>query len=450
MVEKEKNIQRWFDKLRLNSWEVEILIVGFVLVILFQVPTTIKFEITKLLNSSSFKETSSFLYIGGQLLSLVSISISVNIIIFCLSVYLGFRGFWVGILGLSSVYPKGINVKNLNFSEKFTNQIEKYNFNNFIIKIDNICSSIFSFSFLLSFSIISFLIFCFELGMLGLFGATISEKYPNTALENITSILFFIFLLPGFIYFIDYFLFSIIKKIKWKPFAFCYYYIDRFYKYATLIFVYDHLYYTFISNVKRRIVFLILFSYTIITSFLDPINERYFFPKANSKNLMQYHYYENQFLNIDKEDEESYPQNSFINSEVISSNYLKLYIPYIPIINNGLEDLCPDIMYIYYDDSEHDKEDEVLNCINEAYNIFIDDMQIDSDFIFYFYSHRYINIQTFFMVVPLDKIENGKHILKINKNVKSSAKIENQTVTITHDDKESDLIRLIPFYLQRD
>ena len=50
MVEKEKNIQRWFDKLRLNSWEVEILIVGFVLVILFQVPTTIKFEITKLLN----------------------------------------------------------------------------------------------------------------------------------------------------------------------------------------------------------------------------------------------------------------------------------------------------------------------------------------------------------------------------------------------------------------
>ena len=28
----------WFDKLRLNSWEVEILIVGFVLVMLFNIP----------------------------------------------------------------------------------------------------------------------------------------------------------------------------------------------------------------------------------------------------------------------------------------------------------------------------------------------------------------------------------------------------------------------------
>ena len=46
MVKKKEHHKiEWFEKLRLNSWEVEILIVGFVLVILFQAPATIDFNI---------------------------------------------------------------------------------------------------------------------------------------------------------------------------------------------------------------------------------------------------------------------------------------------------------------------------------------------------------------------------------------------------------------------
>ena len=36
---KENHKIEWFDKLRLNSWEVEILIVGFVLVMMLQIPS---------------------------------------------------------------------------------------------------------------------------------------------------------------------------------------------------------------------------------------------------------------------------------------------------------------------------------------------------------------------------------------------------------------------------
>ena len=156
--EKQHHKIEWFNKLRLNSWEVEILIVGFVLVILFQVPATIDFNIDALMNSASLETTTSFFYMLGQFLSLLSVKVSVNILIFCLTIYLGLRGFWVGILGLSSVYPDGINIKKLNFSNRFTNDLKKYNFNHFIINIDNICSSIFAFTFLLSFSVISLLI----------------------------------------------------------------------------------------------------------------------------------------------------------------------------------------------------------------------------------------------------------------------------------------------------
>ena len=33
--------KEWFNKIRLNSWEVEILIVGFVLVMMLQIPTSL-------------------------------------------------------------------------------------------------------------------------------------------------------------------------------------------------------------------------------------------------------------------------------------------------------------------------------------------------------------------------------------------------------------------------
>ena len=417
------------------------------------------------MNSASLETTTSFFYMLGQFLSLLSVKVSINILIFCLTIYLGLRGFWVGILGLSSVYPDGINLKKLNFNDRFTKDLKKYNFNNFIINIDNICSSIFAFTFLLSFSVISLLILTFELLAIIILGVMLSEQFEVTgqsvstgsfemsmrgSLETGMSILIILFLVPGVLYFIDYFLFGVFKKIKWKPFAFCYYYIDKFYKYATLVFIYDHLYYTFISNVKRRIIFGLFFCYIIINSFLDPLNERSFFPKENSKNLMQYYYYENQFHKLEKKDDASYPETAFINSETISSNYLKLYIPYRPTINQSLEDLCPDIMHINYDDSEPDKEDEVLSCINLAYTVFIDDVQIESDFIFYLYPHKFINVQTFFMIIPLNNIAEGKHVLKIINNVKEDAELQIGVGEGKIVSTEINSTELIPFYIQRD
>ena len=148
----EKNKIQWFEKLRLNSWEVEILIVGFVLVMLFNIPDTLNLELTKTLWALSAQELGDFITWIIRFITLGILSSIIHILIVSFSVYLGLRGFWVGILGLSSVYPKGINLKKLNFNTIFNKQISQYNFNDFIIKIDNICSSIFSFSFLISFS----------------------------------------------------------------------------------------------------------------------------------------------------------------------------------------------------------------------------------------------------------------------------------------------------------
>ena len=322
--EKQHHKIEWFDKLRLNSWEVEILIVGFVLVMLFQLPDTLAYEASRIWNSSELDSEYSFLITGSQGFTFLTICLCVQILIYSFSIYLALRGFWVGILGLSSVYPDGINLKKLNFNDKFISIIKKYNFNQFIISVDNICSTIFSFSFLLSFSIISLLIFCFQLFLLIMSIATLSDIFPQGSIyEAIIEILLIVYIVFGLIFFIDHFFFSVFKKIKWKFLKIPFYYINRFYHYATLVFIYDQLYYAFISNIKKRIILFVFFCYIAFTSFFEPLNEYYFFPEAGmvSYDIMQYFYYEDEFINIEKGDEEAFPEEPFINSTIITSNY---------------------------------------------------------------------------------------------------------------------------------
>ena len=90
-----------------------------------------------------------------------------------------------------------------------------------------------------------------------------------------------------------------------------------------------------------------------------------------------------------------------------------------------------------------------MDCINLAYNVSIGDQQIKSDFIFYLYPHEYTNIETFFMIVPLNEIEDGKHVLKIIKYVKAEGDISVGNAVVQVEQKGINSTELIPFYLQR-
>lgn len=453
----EKEEMQWFEKLRLNSWEVEILIVGFVLVMLFNIPDTLSLEEDKMGEGFVGRGLQDVLIYTVVGMTLFIISTIVNILIFSFSLYLGLRGFWVGVLGLSSVYPDGINLKKLNFNTIFNKQIAKYNFNDFILKIDNICSSIFSFSFLISFSIISLCVFFLEVVLVSVCLATIGSLFQDGV--NIVRMFTLPFLFFGLLYFIDYFLFGILKKIKWKPFGYLFNIIDKFYKYITFIFIYDTLYYAFISNVKRRVIFLFMVCCILILAAYESIEfeETIYFPDVQSSEvIMNSRNYEDKFKQREYYESGQYPFYPFIQSDVILENHLRLHIPYDSYMNIPIENFCPELSEtLLLADTlalqRIEKQERILHCINNAYSIFIDSVSIESDFIFYDYAHIFLDIKSFFMLIPLEQFPNGRHILRVDKNLKDYMDgisiIDGEFNMNLESDPDS--IYYIPFYISR-
>ena len=262
----------WLDRVRTNSWESEILIVGFVLIILLQ--TIGYFEVLK--NNQAYLNS----YWGGMesVVNSILVPLIINVLfisnfvlVISLSIYLIMRGFWVAVIGLSSVFPKGINVKKLNYSKYYTSKLYKYDIDHYSIIIDKICSSIFSISFLIIMFIISLSFFfsTFILLLLGsdyifvILNSSLNYKPPGWLLIPFVLMYFFL----GIIHFMDFILLGPLKRIKWNWFTRHYSKITKFYSIITLTKFYEILFYTFTSRLKKRYIFLFIISLIFLIKF---------------------------------------------------------------------------------------------------------------------------------------------------------------------------------------
>ena len=126
-------------------------------------------------------------------------------------------------------------------------------------KIDNFCSSIFSFSFLTIFIFLSFIFFIIQIVFVKILLLQIPENlYDNKILELLIDIPYTTFIVSGFLFIIDILFLGVIKKIKIKWIANIYYHIQKVYRVSTLFYLYEHLYYHVASNVNRKVIILIL------------------------------------------------------------------------------------------------------------------------------------------------------------------------------------------------
>jgi hypothetical protein len=145
-LQKETNVAKnensnWLKDLGEQSWQAELVISGLVITGLFQMPDLfIKWVETAIIQSGEIEYT--FLNLAS-----IFFLIGIDCLIIFFGIHLLFRGIWIALLGLNSVYPNGIDVLSKNgMGEKYWQKAkEKYpNLTAYNIELDANCSLLFS------------------------------------------------------------------------------------------------------------------------------------------------------------------------------------------------------------------------------------------------------------------------------------------------------------------
>jgi len=437
-----KKFKAWLDTLQQESWQLELLISGFAIYGLFQAiaPLELNYQISQ----NSDKTLIAAIYSLGLTSS--------YILIFTLLLHIILRGLWIGALGLR--YVSGdIDFKNLNYTPKFDKYLRKriVSFDRYIARLEDYCSIIFALSFLLVFYVLSLFLL---VGCISAFTFIflVQDGEKNMTMMTIGGILILLFLVGMIVVFIDFLTQGYLKKKKWL--AFFYFPVYWVFSFLTLSFLYRPLVYNFLDNRFGRTISIILVPIYFLIIFLSSTRftrSNYLLLKKDSNT----HYANIQNYNTSLETEGVFIDNASIPSRVITTNYLPIFIEYNDDIENKVFDFNPDLKpdkdqrgfgsEISFSNEQRlmGKNDSLLNIymqtIKDLFIVKIDSLTINS--IDYIYTQNLREQEGFETVLPLDSINNGKHLLRIyRKNKKESN--ENGTF-------EAGEVAMIPFWFYK-
>jgi len=308
-----------------------------------------------------------------------------------------------------------------------------------VVRLDEICSVIFAFSFL----IISVLIaFGTYLGFISVVGAVLSwisllfDGPFSTVIFILTALTVMIYLIMGFIYMIDYLSLGFFKKLRW--FSKIYYPFYRLFSFVTLSGLSRSIYYYLISKFSKnkiRLVYTGIAAYAVLILMFDYDNH-VFYPSADSDVEVTYNYYDN------RRPDEDYIHTVSISSDFIDQPFFPLFLRYDPRDNDLISTHCPDFEPLksdginsslgYYEtdpgfqitSKDYSKEDfdQLLQCHCSLYQVTINDSTI-SNLNYKFYRHPSKEQMGLLTVVPTEKFIVGENLLKVHKVVLDSAGI---------------------------
>jgi|GEM_PF-751288 len=428
----------WVQKLHTRSWEMELLIVGFALLVLLKVPDYLTEQIDIWKSHSASKLMITVIPLTFMLV------IGAHIMKFNLIIHLLLRGYWIGVIGLNSVYSKEINFERLNFAPKFKDflSLKIQNLQESALSIDRICSSIFAFTFLLIFMFISvglfFVVFMSVITFLFLLVSWLPVKNEDPLRVSILSLIGIPYLIAGLFMAINFLSLGWFEKIKTKWFSNLFFHISRFFRLITLSFLYESIYYTLVSNISKRVIGVILVIYVVVINSYLMVNydEDIFNPKksARSEFKLSSMYYENKHKNI------NVITVPTIQSDVIRDEHLELFIPYDIRDSDSILKKYPGIktfrkrgfsqsFYLVFGtsdttsvtfgpSSESNISDmqKTLSCLNDFYIVAIND-SVYRDLKYYYYEHPNQQEPGIFTYISTAGLSSGNNLLTIRKNI---------------------------------
>lgn len=422
------NIKDWIERLQQESWNLELLVSGFSILLLIQA----KDQLVKLLEYINLHYAFSDEIFSMLYTALGAITLGCIALVICLTIHILLRGFWIGTIGLRSVQPK-VDFKKLRYAPAFQQQLEKNlpTLDRSLIRLDQVSSAIFSFAFLIIFMLLSLVAW---FGVLTLFLLVRNFVYDLFETETWLSetiftfftlgALFVVFL--GLIYLIDTLSGGILKRIKWfksRPYIWVY----RLMATITLSFLYRSIYYHLISYLgvwpSRFLLSGFLFS-MVFLPFLRLDHEIYF-PDLSPENKVLSYYYDD----IRADDE--IIKSVAIPSSIIASKYLPIFTRYSPARNQTIAHLCPDYqpsrksgfssgIHINQDrfglEDPTVKEanaDSLLACLTSIYTVKIDDSTYQ-DLQYYYMEHPNRGEKGIFTTLNIENLAPGHHLLRVS------------------------------------
>lgn len=418
--EKNKSFKKWLEILQQESWQLELLISGFAIFLLagaYEQLDFISYQIQLLSTGNSYFGT---LYIPFQILLGVWYVLIVNLILHVL-----LRGLWISTIGLRYVSGE-IDFKLLNFSSKFDRFLKRriVSFDLYIQQLEQLCSIVFAFTFLIIFILISVGIYVSGIILQSFLLDYVSDHLSQAWLFLLIPFLL-LYLFGGFVYFIDFITLGWIKRRK--RISKIYYPFYRFLSFVTLSFIYRPLYYNLIDTKFGRRVVLFLVPYLLIFTMIVSITveTQSYLPANRARQSILNDRYDDTWNRMEPSTSAS------INSKYISNGYVELFLPYIGKVDDEvIELLCPDILparkgvflFRNFDVLRARMDAEAtLNCHSQRFEIYINDSLI-SEPVYRFHEHQKRNITGLLTVLDISTLKRGEHHLKIDVLLKQTEK----------------------------
>jgi len=265
-ISQKQFFSEWLEKLQQESWQLELLISGFAL-----------FGVWGSHEHLLYAQDYISAHTSGQIeniLTLIMYALIVGWAIFFtnLLIHIIFRGLWIGAIGLR--YVSGdIEYDQFNYSEVFKDHIKKKvgDFDSYIEQLEKISSVLFSYTFLLFFLFLSFILLLVEFFLLVLITQfLIGFEQSNQTIGLLLGLIMIIFLLCFLLIIVDFITIGGLRKIKEPTIAKIYLAVYKVFSILTLSFLYRPLIYNFLDQKYTRRLYLMGIPYALLISLVVP------------------------------------------------------------------------------------------------------------------------------------------------------------------------------------
>jgi len=403
-----------------RNWELELLISGAVFFSLFQLPSIIQERTDNAIIQGSGVVIILLLFYAKTLSYVLILNLGGHFLL---------RGYWVGLLGLASVFPQEIVWEKLPYSTLYKDYYRQH-IPSLIVtaaRVDDICRMIFGFTFMLLFVVVGAGTLY---GLAGVMGAILQSLLPflstMAAFLLTFSVLYLPLLAAGVL---DY----VFRKSSKEPSPRVRSVVFTLLRYGLAVTfgkLYNSLMFTLRSNLvsKKVMIVITVFLAGIIGTPLLELQLRYsnhiFFPETPSRFAMEAAFYENFRQQEGSTIDRIAYRFPSIQADMITEPYIRLFLPYRAGDNDGLrkhmekgfQGFHREGFFLKNMAEEHDSTRTLaLNGLASMYSITLND-SLCTGLEFLFHKHPHSGVPGLVTYIPTRHLREGKHVLTVRKS----------------------------------